>query len=148
MSRTKMVCVFFVTPMNRSPRGSSVHGILQARTLEWAAISSSRGSSQPRDQTYISWVFCITTSTSWEAMWCVFYQNKKNFFNDEQYSENRGDSVTTSKTSSQGSTSWETCFSKDHKRELLQRHQLYGYPVRTMKAEIRIKLKHHSLNLE
>ena len=33
--------------MNCSPPGSSVHGILQARILEWVAISSSRGSSQP-----------------------------------------------------------------------------------------------------
>ena len=32
-----------------SPPGSSVHGILQARILEWVAISYSRGSSQPRD---------------------------------------------------------------------------------------------------
>ena len=34
-----------------SPPGSSVHGILQARVLEWVAISFSRGSSQPRDRT-------------------------------------------------------------------------------------------------
>ena len=34
-----------------SPPGSSVHGILQARILEWVTISYSRGSSQPRDQT-------------------------------------------------------------------------------------------------
>ena len=34
-----------------SPPGSSIHGILQARILEWVAISFSRGSSQPRDQT-------------------------------------------------------------------------------------------------
>ena len=33
------------------PPGSSVHGILQARTLEWVAISSFRGSSRPRDRT-------------------------------------------------------------------------------------------------
>ena len=39
--------------------GFSVHGILQARTLEWVAIPSSRGSSQPRDPIYISHVFCI-----------------------------------------------------------------------------------------
>ena len=39
-----------------SPPGSSVHGILQARILEWVAIPFSRGSSQPRDQT---WVSCI-----------------------------------------------------------------------------------------
>ena len=34
--------------------GSSAHGILQARTLEWVAVSSSRGSSRPRDQTWVS----------------------------------------------------------------------------------------------
>ena len=37
--------------MDCSPTGSSVSGIFQARILEWFAISSSRGSSQPRDQT-------------------------------------------------------------------------------------------------
>ena len=37
-----------------SPPGSSVHGILQARILEWVAIPFSRGSSQPRDQTQVS----------------------------------------------------------------------------------------------
>ena len=41
-------------PMDCSPPGSSVHGILQARILEWVAISSSRGSSQPRDRTQVS----------------------------------------------------------------------------------------------
>ena len=37
--------------MDCSPPGSSVHGISQARTLEWVAIPISRGSSQPRDRT-------------------------------------------------------------------------------------------------
>ena len=46
-------------PMDCSPPGSSVHGILQARILEWVAISFSRGSSQPRDQTQVSCVSCI-----------------------------------------------------------------------------------------
>ena len=41
-------------PRDCSPPGSSVHGLSQARVLEWAAISSSRGSSRPRDQTCIS----------------------------------------------------------------------------------------------
>ena len=45
--------------MDRSPPDSSVHGILQARILERVAISSSRGSSQPRDQTCISHISCI-----------------------------------------------------------------------------------------
>ena len=43
--------------MDYRPPGSSVHGIFQARILEWVAISYSKGSSQPRDQTYIS---CIS----------------------------------------------------------------------------------------
>ena len=37
---------------------SSVHGILQARILEWVAMPSSRGSSGPRDQTCVSYVSC------------------------------------------------------------------------------------------
>ena len=43
-------------PMDCIPPGSSVHGIFQARILEWVAISFSRGSSRPRDRTQ---VFCI-----------------------------------------------------------------------------------------
>ena len=46
--------VSLCNPMDCSPPGSSVHGIFQARILEWVAISSSRGSSQPRDQTQVS----------------------------------------------------------------------------------------------
>ena len=46
-------------PMDCSPLSSSVHGISQARMLEWVAISSSRGSSPPRDPTHISCVSCI-----------------------------------------------------------------------------------------
>ena len=41
-------------PMDCNPLGSSVHGVLQARTLEWVAILFSRGSSQPREQTRVS----------------------------------------------------------------------------------------------
>ena len=42
-----------------SPPGSSVHGISRPRILEWVAMPSSRGASQPRDQTQISSVSCI-----------------------------------------------------------------------------------------
>ena len=45
-------------PMDCSLPGSSVHGILQARILEWVAISFSRGSSRPRDRTHISYISC------------------------------------------------------------------------------------------
>ena len=41
-------------PMDCSLPGSSVHGVLQARILEWVAISLSRGSSRPRDHTRVS----------------------------------------------------------------------------------------------
>ena len=47
-------CLTLCNPMDCSLPGSSVHGMLQARTLEWVAISSSKGSSQPRDQTQVS----------------------------------------------------------------------------------------------
>ena len=49
----------FCDPLDCSPPGFSVHGISQARTVEWAAISFSRGSSQPRDRTCVSYVSCI-----------------------------------------------------------------------------------------
>ena len=42
-------CSRLCDPMDCSPAGSSVHGVLQARILEWVASSFSRGSSQPRD---------------------------------------------------------------------------------------------------
>ena len=38
--------------------GSSVHGILQARILEWGAMPSSRGSSRPRDRTHVFYISC------------------------------------------------------------------------------------------
>ena len=43
-------------PVDCSPPGSSIQGILQARKLEWVAIPFSRGSSPPRDRTCISYV--------------------------------------------------------------------------------------------
>ena len=42
-------CPTLYKPMDYNPPGPSVHGILQARILEWVAIPFSRGSSQPRD---------------------------------------------------------------------------------------------------
>ena len=48
------VCLTLCDPMDYSPRGSSVHRILQAKILEWVAISFSRGSSRPRDWTRLA----------------------------------------------------------------------------------------------
>ena len=63
---------FFVTPW------ATVHGVSQARILEWVAMSCSRGSSQPRDWTRVSCVSCIagkfftiwTTRKPWHDLIC------------------------------------------------------------------------------
>ena len=57
-------------PMDCSLQSSSVHGILQARTLEWVALPSPKGSSQPRGWTHISCISCIASRffTHW-ATW-------------------------------------------------------------------------------
>ena len=49
-------CQTLWDPMDYNPLGSSVHGISQARILEWIAIPFSRGSSQPRDWTWVSYI--------------------------------------------------------------------------------------------
>ena len=49
VSINECVCAQLINPMDCSPPGSSAHEILQARILERIAISSSRGSSQPRN---------------------------------------------------------------------------------------------------
>ena len=52
------LCPMLCDPMDCSPPGSSVHGIFQARILEWVAIPFSRGSSRSRGQTWIGrWFF-------------------------------------------------------------------------------------------
>ena len=52
-SEVTQSCPTLCNPMDHSPPGS-IHGIFQVRVLEWVAISFSRGSSQPRDQTQVS----------------------------------------------------------------------------------------------
>ena len=65
-------CLTLCNPVDCSPSGSSVRGILQTRIPEWVAMSSSKGSSQQRDWTYslmspaLAGEF-FTTSASWEA---------------------------------------------------------------------------------
>ena len=49
----------FVTLQTVALPGPSVHGILQARILEWIAMPFPRGSSQPRDWTHVSYISCI-----------------------------------------------------------------------------------------
>ena len=52
-------CLTLCYPVDCCPPGSSVHGILQARILEWVSMPSSVGSSPPRDRTCVSCTFCI-----------------------------------------------------------------------------------------
>ena len=74
-SRSLQSCLTLCDPMGFSPPGSSVPGILQARTLKGVAVSFSRESSWPRDQTHFS---CIAFSrgkffthwATWEAHLC------------------------------------------------------------------------------
>ena len=56
-SKSLQSCPTLCNPMDCSLPGSSVHGILQARILEWVAVPSSRGSSGPRDRTCISYTY-------------------------------------------------------------------------------------------
>ena len=53
-SEVTQSCLTLWDPVDCSLRGSSIHGIFQSRVLEWVAISFSRGSSQPRDWTWVS----------------------------------------------------------------------------------------------
>ena len=64
----------FVTPGTAAHQAPLSMGILQARILEWVAMSSSRESSQPKNQTHVSHIFCIagrffTHEATWEALY-------------------------------------------------------------------------------
>ena len=74
-------CLTLCDPVDCSPPGSSVHGILQAIILEWVAMPSSRGSSCPRDQTHVSRVSCIAGRffTYWATCAAQSYLNSESF---------------------------------------------------------------------
>ena len=76
-------CPILCNPMDSSLPGFSVHGIPQARILEWVVVPSSRGSSRPRDQTCVSCVSALAgrffiTSSTWEAP-LAFYNEAKEY---------------------------------------------------------------------
>ena len=91
------VCVLtwgFCNPMDGgSPPGSSVHGISQARVPEWVAISLFKGSSVPRDQTWVSCIaggFFTTSSAQLENILDNKIQKKKKAQNSTATSEELG----------------------------------------------------------
>ena len=65
-------CPILCSAMHCTPPGSSVHGIFQARILESASISYSRGSSGPRDPICVSWVSCT-------GRWILYHGAKSEF---------------------------------------------------------------------
>ena len=71
-------CLTLCDLTDSSPPGSSIHGILQARLLEWVAMPSSRGSSQSRDPTSVSYVSWQETGTStlWKAPFTEVFKLK------------------------------------------------------------------------
>ena len=70
-------CLTLCDPMDCSLPGSSVHGILQAIVLEWIAISFSRGSSRPRDRTWVSCIVdrCFTIQATMEVQMIKLLHN-------------------------------------------------------------------------
>ena len=81
-SEVPQSCSTLCDPMDWSLPGSSVNGIFQSRVLEWVAMPSSRGSSQPRDQTQVSHIAgrCFTIWATREADEDVINTVKKNRF--------------------------------------------------------------------
>ena len=72
-AKSLQFCPTLCDPMDCSPSGSSVQGILQARIMEWAALPSSRGSSDPgiEPASLMSPALAdgfFTTSVTWEAL--------------------------------------------------------------------------------
>ena len=62
------LCPTLCNLMDRSPLGSAVHRILQARILKWVVLPSSKGSFQPRDQTHVFYISCICRQVLYH--WC------------------------------------------------------------------------------
>ena len=72
-------------PMNCSPPGSFVHGIFQARIVGWVAITYSKRSSQPRDQTHVSCTSCngrwiLYCCTTWESPILIYHSENPRAF--------------------------------------------------------------------
>ena len=86
-------CPTLCDPMDCSPSGSSVLGILQARIVEWVAIPSSRGSSWPWDQTrisYVSWeapVYAIKNITFCMTFWVLYCLKRSIWIEDLRYTK-------------------------------------------------------------
>ena len=89
-SEVAQSCLTLCNPVDCRPPGSCVHGISQARILEWVAISFSRWSSQPRDRNWVSlYIVSISNSdsgianrvsTTWNVSYCFIILAENIFF--------------------------------------------------------------------
>ena len=79
-SEVAQSCTTLFDPMDGSLPRSSIHGIFQAKVLEWVAISFSRGSSQPRDQTWVSHIVG-RHFTIWATREVMLIGKQYDFFN-------------------------------------------------------------------
>ena len=66
-------CLTLCNPMDCNPPGFSVHGILQARILEWVVMPSCRGSSRPRDRTHVFYMSCL-------GRWVLYDQHHRLYY--------------------------------------------------------------------
>ena len=93
-SEVAQLCQILCDPMNCSPPGSSVHGILQARILEWIAISFSRGSSRPKDWTQVSCIagrcfnLWATREVGWNYILIMTYLRQTHIFRNYTFINN------------------------------------------------------------
>ena len=84
-AKSLQLCLILCNPMNCSPSGFSVHEILQTRVLDWVAMLSSGGSSQPRIEPAslmspsLAKGFFTTNATCEAPMLHIFYHNFKNW---------------------------------------------------------------------
>ena len=79
-SEVAQSCTTLFDPMDGSLPRSSIHGIFQAKVREWVAISFSRGSSQPRDQTWVSHIVG-RHFTIWATREVMLIGKQYDFFN-------------------------------------------------------------------
>ena len=93
------LCLSLWDPTDCIPPGSSIHGISQARVLEWVAVSFSRASSYPRDQAHISCISCTGRRIlyhwdTWEALWSwlgqVYSRLRLHACQEERWKDPRG----------------------------------------------------------
>ena len=88
-SEVTQSCPTLCDPMDCSPPGSSICGIFQARVLEWVVISFSRGSSQPRDRTWVSHIVsrCFTI---WAIREVTHYKYRQHIIKQRHHSADKG----------------------------------------------------------